>query len=198
MRGITKRVMGTAAAAAGAFALVVSGSGAAHASSFVSGSVSVTVTASWYNQLRSHGVILVPQHDASLTYNSAAKTYTVTFTATGGDANLGTGAGSLQLAGGLLGFSCHGKTVSLGSLEFDMQNAAFDGATSTSGATLLADLGGSIDATSTPATVGNTQVITSSDLDLDAAGAALLDSALGTTAFVAGASIGSFSATWTN
>jgi len=198
MRGIRKRAMALPAAAAGALALVMAGGGAAHAATFSSGTVSLTVSDAWVAQLAKAGVALVPQNYSTLTFDNTAKTVTITFAATGGDANLGNGAGSLSLSGGILGFSLHGKTVSLGSLLFDLSNAQFDGATSTSGEVPLVDLAGSVDGTITPAADGTTQFIESSNLDLDAAGAALLDSALGTHAFTAGQNIGAFSSTWTD
>jgi hypothetical protein len=192
VRSLGKRVLALPAAAAGAMALVAVGAGAAHAAAITGGSVTLTVKAAWVAQLAKAGVVVVPQGDSSLTYNAAAKTFSVTFAATGGDADLNLGAGSVDYSGSLLGFSCKGRTVSLGSLLFDLENGQFDGASAAGGELALADLGGTVDGTIS----GTTQTFESSDLDLDPAGAAYLDSALGTKAFTAGQSIGSFSATW--
>ena len=199
MRGITKRVMALPVAAASAVAIVIAGSAAAHASSFESGSVSITVNASWLSQLAHAGVAVVPQGYSSLTYSSSANTVTVVYAATAGDASLNNGAGTLSLSGGIIGVSYKGKVVDLSTLMFNLTGASFDGATSTSGDEQLFDLAGSVGGSVTPNTDGsNTQVVTSDNLDIDAAGAAFLNSALSTTAFTAGENIGSFSATWTN
>lgn len=195
MRGFSKRVLALPAAAAGAVALMAVGAGAAHAAAITSGSVTLTVKAAWFEQLAKAGVAVVPQNYSALTYDSTAKTFAISFAATGGDANLNLGAGSVQYSGSLLGFSCKGKSVSLGSLLFDLTNGQFDGsASAATGEIALVDLGGTVDGTNS----GTTQTFESSDLVLDSAGAAYLDSALGTSAFVAGQSIGSFSATWTD
>ena len=198
MRGFTKRAIALPAAAAGAVALVLAGSGAAHASSFENGTVSITVSDSFLNQLDEHDVSLSPQGYSSLTHNSTAHTTTVTFTATAGDASLNNGAGTLSLSGSL-GINGDDKSITLSTLLFNLTGASFDGATSTSGDQQLLDLAGSVGGSVTPNADGsNTQVVTSDNLDIDTAGAAFLNSALNTTAFVAGTNVGTFSATWTN
>jgi hypothetical protein len=192
MRGLTKRAVALPAAALGALALVGLGSGAAHAA-VASGSVTLTVSGSFVAQLAKAGVVLVPENAASVTYTSGTNTVAITYTATGGDATLVDFAGTISYSGSILGFSCRGKTVNLTGLLFDLTDAQFDGQTATSGETPLVDLAGSQSGNIN----GATQTYSSTDLQIDAAGAALLDSALGTKAFTAGQSVGSFSTTWT-
>ena len=198
MRNIAKRFLALPVAAAGAVALVVAGSGAAHASSFESGTVTVTINDSYLLQLAHHGILVLPQGYTSLTHNSTTHTETIVFTATTGDASLNNGVGTLSLSGDILvKHWCH--SVKLGSLNFNLTNASFDGATATSGDQPLVDLAGSVDGTVTPNADGsNTQFIEASNLDIDTAGAAFLNSALGTSAFTAGENIGSISSTWTD
>jgi hypothetical protein len=192
MRGLIKRAVALPAAALGAVALVGMGAGAAHAA-VAGGSVTLTINGSFIEQLAKAGVIVVPQNEASVTFTPGTDTVAITYTATGGTASLVSFSGVVDYSGSLLGFSCHGKTVTLSSLLFDLTDTVFDGATPTSGETPLLDLAGSqnnnID--------GATQTYDSSELTIDSAGAQLLDSALGTSAFVAGTDVGGFAATWT-
>jgi hypothetical protein len=181
------------AAAVGAAALVVAGTGTAHAATVSGGSVTLTVNGSWVAQLASAGVVLVPQDFSSLTANSTTQTVAVTYAATGGDANLNLGAGSVTYSGGILGFSLRGRVVSLGSLLFDLTDGQFDFASGNSGEVPLVDLGGTVDGTIN----GSTQTFDASDLVLDQAGADFLNNALATHVFTAGQSIGSFAASWT-
>lgn len=191
MRGLVKRAAAVSTAALGAIALVGAGASAAHAA-VASGSVTLTVSSSFISQMVHAGVILVPQNAASVTYNSDGSV-TIVYTATGGDANLQNFAGTISYAGSILGFSLNGRTVNLGGLLFDLTDAQFDGQTTTSGETPLVDLGGALSASIS----GSTQNFGATSTQIDAAGAALLDSALHTSVFTAGQSVGSFAATWT-
>ena len=198
MRAITKRFMALPVATAGAVALVLAGSGAAHASMFENGSVSITLSDSFLNQLANHGFHVTPQGYSSLTHDSTNHTETITFAATAGDASLNNGAGSLSLSGDIIiKHWCH--TVKLSSLMFNLTGASVDGSTTTSGDQQLLDLAGSVGGSVTPNADGsNTQVVTSDNLDIDTNGAAFLNTALHSRQFIAGQNVGSFSATWTN
>ena len=196
MRGLKLRTAaGVSVAALGAAGLVALTPVAANAA-VSGGTVTLTVSSTFISQLAHSGVALVPKNAASVTYNSTTGNVTITYTATGGDATLVNSAGTVTYSGGILGFSCDGgiHTVSLSGLQFDLTAAQFDGATSTSGETPLVDLAGNqfglINA-------DGSQTYSSSDLVVDAAGAALLDSALHTNAFTAGQDVGSFTTTWT-
>ena len=190
MRGVAT----LSAAALGAAGLVALTPVAANAA-VSGGTVTLTVKASFISQLAHSGVAIVPSNAASVTFNSDGSV-TIVYNATGGDANLVQSAGSINYTGGILGFSVNRNgfhSVSLGSLLFDLTDSQFDGATSTSGETPLVDLAGS----QFGLINGSTQSYSASDLQVDAAGAALLDSALHTSAFAAGQSVGSFTTTWT-
>jgi hypothetical protein len=181
-------------------ALAVAGAGAAHAA-VATGSVTVTVTDSYIAQLASKGVAIVPQNYSSISYDNVAKTVSVTFAATGGDASLVNDNGTVQLSGGIvLRHNC--KKVALGSLAFDLGNSQFDGQPSAAvGEVPLVDLAGdeegNISTVTSGTTTTTTDTYTASSLVLDSAGAAYLDSALNTKAFTAGQAVGSLSATWT-
>ncbi|HEV2636360.1 MAG TPA: hypothetical protein VGX23_14510 [Actinocrinis sp.] len=191
MRGLTKRAVVLPMAALSAAALVAVAGGVAQAD-VSAGTVTLTVNTSFLAQLAKSGVVLLPGDYSSVTYNSSG-TVAVTYAATGGDASLVFSAGTVTASGGILGFSLNGHTVDLGSLLFDLTDAQFDGATSTSGEVPLVDLAGS----QAGLISGTTQTYTASDLVIDPAGAALLDSALHTTAFYGGQDVGSFAASWT-
>lgn len=192
---MTKRAIALPVAAVSALGLSIVSAGAAQAvTSITGGTVTLTVNASFIAQLAKSGVVLLPTDYASLTYNTSAQTVAITYDATGGDANLTEFAGSVDYSGGVLGFSLNGHAVDLNTLSFDLGNAQFDGATSTSdGDVPLVDLSGSLAGNIN----GVTQTFFSTDLVVDPAGAALLDSALHTTAFYGGQDVGSFTTTWT-
>ncbi len=116
----------------------------------------------------------------------------VDYAATEGNADISTFSGTISYSGGLCGFDLNGKHVELSSLLFDLGDTQFDGATATSGEVPLVDLAG----TQAGNINGTTETYSASSLTLDPAGAAFLNSALGTSAFVSGESVGSFSATW--
>jgi hypothetical protein len=192
VRGFSKRLAAVSATAVGALAFSLVGAGAADAA-VASGSVTLTISDSFLSALAHHGVAVVPQNYSSISYDNTAQTVTVTFAANGGNADLTNDNGTVNLNGGLIAVSCHGKQVSLSSLQFDLGNTQFDGApNATVGEVPLVDLAGS----QTGQITGTTQTYSASSLVVDAAGASYLDSALGTTAFAAGQAVGSFSATW--
>jgi hypothetical protein len=195
VRGFNKRVVALPVVGIGAAALVALAGGVADAA-VSTGTVTLTVSDSFIAQLAESGVALVPT-DATVTYNSSADTVSIAYTATGGDATLTNGTGTIQLSGGLLGFSIAGKVVYLSSLEFDLYNGQFDGAVSGGTVTPLLDLAGN----STGTISGADQTFASNELNVDPEGAALLDGALDTGVFNTlandGADAGSFSAAWT-
>jgi hypothetical protein len=192
MRAFLKRAAALPAAALGAVALVGMGAGAAHAT-VASGSVTLTINGSFIASLAKAGVVVVPQNEASVTFTPSTDTVAITYTATGGTASLVSFSGVVDYSGSILGFSCRGKSVDLSSLMFDLTNGVFDGKTGAGAETPLVDLSG----TQSGDISGTTQTYNASDLTIDAAGAQLLDTALHTSAFVAGTDIGSFAATWT-
>lgn len=193
MRGLIKRAVALPAAALGAVALVGLGAGAAHATTVTSGSITLTVSGSYIVQLARAGVVLVPQNAASVTFNSD-DSVSIVYTVTSGNASLVNVAGGLFTSGAILGFSCNGSTADISSLAFNLTGGQFDGkASATSSFTPLVDMAG----TRTGVISGTTDTYTASSIVVDAKGAALLDTELGTTAFAAGQAVGSFTATWT-
>jgi hypothetical protein len=195
MLGFSKRTVALPFAILGAVASVGLGSSAAHAATgIVSGTGTLTASMSFLGQLAQAGVVMVPQGQASLTANGAAHTVTTVYNATGGDATLTVFAGSVLYSGNVLFFDVKtGKSVTLGSLQYDMTNNQFDGATATSGAVALFDPAGTMQGTIT----GAAQSFSASGLVVDTDGAAFLNTALGTTVFTAGQQVGSFSTTYT-
>jgi len=193
MRISAKRAIALPVAVLSAVALsgVVAGSANADV---VSGSLTLTVNASFLAQLAEHGIGFVPSGYTSLSYSNGAAD--VTYALGAGDADVSNYAGTAPITGGIFGFDIKSrKTVDLNGLLFDLSNLQFDGETSTSGGEVpLLDITGSLYG----GVSGTTEEFGGSELVLDAAGAAYLNSALDTSAFVTGTDIGSFGATWTS
>jgi hypothetical protein len=188
------RAVATVSAALGAAGLVALTPVAAQAA-VGSGTVSLTASAAFISQLAHSGVALVPQNAASVTYNSDGSV-TVVYNATGGDANIKNTAGTISYSGAVLGFSVNRGGIhytNISSLIFDLSGGVLYGENPTSGETALVDLAGQ----ESGLVNGSAQTYSSTDLVIDPAGAALLDSALNTTAFSGGQDVGTFSTTWT-
>ena len=192
MRIPAQRFLALPVAALGAVALTGIVAGTASATTDLSGSVTLTVNASFITALASHGIVFVPNGYSSISYADGA--VAVTYAATGGDADISTFAGTISYSGGICGFDLkNGKHVELSSLLFDLGDTQFDGQSSTSGGEVpLLDLAG----TQAANINGTTETYSASELTIDQAGADYLNSALGTTAFTAGENVGSFGATW--
>ena len=197
-------------AAAGIVAGMVLAPSAANAQTTVnidtSGTVQLTIPLSYVAQLAKAGIFMLPSPLSELSFNKADKTETITTTVTGGDADVSVFAGALDMSGKLNFLRIgHGKppvaTASLGSLQTDIGNS--DLAATPAGASApvaLMDFGGDINFSFTPSTTNPNATIdtySSDQVVIDPAGAAYLDSKLGTTAFTAGQTVGSLSATWT-
>lgn len=192
MRGISKRMAALAVAGATAGGLIVAGAGAASAD-VTGGTVTLTVNESFIAQLAEAGVVVIPENTASITLDNTNNTVSIAYTATGGIGDLTYDGGTVNLSGALLAFSFRGHSETLNSLEFDVGNASFDGATSSGAETPLLDLAG----TESAGIDIPSETLTATQLTIDAAGAALLNGALHTNAFSAGENVGSFSASWT-
>jgi hypothetical protein len=123
----------------------------------------------------------------------ASNTATLSFPVTGGNADVTKVFGSANLGGALKVWS-DGHEVTFTGWQVNVRAATIT-AIPSSGSTpvTLLDLGGTkaVTASSTQ------QTYTSSDVQVDPAGASYLDSTLNTTAFSSGQHIGSFSGTWT-
>lgn len=192
MGNLAKRAVALPVAALSAVALTGIVAGTAHAAAVTSGSVTLSINTTFLQSLAKHGVSVSPHQATSVT--KANGQVSVTFAATGGDANISTFSGTIATSGSLCIRDVKtGRGVNLSSLLFDLTDAQWDGQPSVAvGEQPLVDLAG----TQSGNINGTTQTYVATDLTLDAAGAAYLDSALHTSAFVAGTDIGSFSATW--
>jgi hypothetical protein len=165
-----------------------------------SGTVTVTVPLSYVEQLAKAGIVEFPVPLSELSVSTANETATVTFSVTGGDADISVFAGQVDLSGFVDVADAKGKLVSLSGLQLDVSNGQID-ATPAGSSTpvVLLDLGGSVSFTSTQSTTNAsafTDTYDSSELTVDPAGASYLDSALHTSAFQSGQAVGSMAATW--
>ncbi len=192
MRIPAKRAVALPLAALSAVALTGVVAASAQAADTVSGSVTLTVNASFLLQLAQHGIGFVPQNYTALSYANGAAN--VTFAETSGDAEVSTYSGTESYSGGILGFDLKtGQAVDLDTLIFDLGGTTFYGESSTSGGeTPLLDLGGAQDGYID----GTSETYSATELTLDPTGADYLNSALHTTAFVSGTVIGAFTSTW--
>jgi hypothetical protein len=181
------------AVAGTATAVIATAGTASAAGGIVSGTGTVTFLKSFTSQLRHAGIGLDVEGETSLVHNSGYKA--VTFAATGGDADVNALAGNVNYSGSIEFENWYnGKDVVFSALTFDVFNAQFDGTSSVDGTQQpLFDPAGNI----TTSEVGPAQSYNTDGLQLDAAGASYLDTALHTTVFAAGESIGSFSTAYT-
>jgi hypothetical protein len=174
-------------AASPAFAQVVTDTG---------GTVAVTEPFSYIAQLAKAGVAEVPLPPATVSVDKSAQTVTTTFPVTGGNADTGTVSGALNVGGTLKIFSIQGKHcyhVTLTHIQLSIDSEAIMGTPrGTKTPVALLDIGGNV-----VITQGTDQSLTASELTVDPAGAAYLDSALHTKAFQSGADAGSLDAAWT-
>lgn len=194
MRAFTKRAAVLAAVGAVTSAGVMISAGAASAD-VTGGTITLTINDSYVAQLAEAGVVLLPQDAASVTYDNSAGTLSITFTVSGGTGSLDNYAGAVDATGSVLGFSVDRglHVVDLSSLNFNVFNDSFDGTPAGGSDTPILDLNGDFTASRNDPN----QSLTADQLTLDPAGAALLNSALNTSAFTANENIGSFSASWT-
>jgi hypothetical protein len=179
------------------FAGVAAGAAASAPAAFAvtdtSGTASITVPQSYIHQLDEAGVTGHVVSPASTSVDTTNNTTTASFPVTGGNADVSIFYGTLNLGGKVSLEDRHG-TVTLNSLQFDLSSGTItatpDG--SSTPVTLL-DIAGQV----TTSQSGTSQNYRSTQLKIDPAGAAYLDSALATNAFVAGQNVGSFAASWT-
>jgi hypothetical protein len=165
-----------------------------------SGTVAVTVPLSYIEQLAKAGIVEFPVPLSELSVSTANETATVTFSVTGGNADVSVLEGSVDLSGSVDVADANGKLVTLTGLQLDVSNGQID-ATPAGSSTpvVLLDLGGGLSFQSTESTTNSsafTDTYDANELTVDSAGASYLDSALHTSAFQAGQDVGSLAATW--
>ena len=170
---------------------------AATGTSDTGGTVAITVPLSYVNQLAKAGVVEFPCPISDLTVNTTNKTATVTFTVTGGNADVSVFSGTLDLSGKLEIADANGNLVTLSNLQLDVGNGQLDGTPSGSSTpVVLLDLRANSSSV-TKGTSSSTDVYDSSDLTVDSAAATYLNSALDTTAFQSGQQVGTLASSWT-
>jgi hypothetical protein len=193
MRRSLARFLAVPVVAAGALAGVAVAAPSAFASTDTGGTVTVTIPLSFIGQLAKAGVVEFPVPLSEASIDKTDQTATVTFPVTGGDGDIRAFFGSVDLGGKLVIASAKGKVVTLGSLDLNLENGDIEAVPAGSGTPVpLLDWAGSL--TDNPGTTS--QGINTSELTVDPAGAAYLNSALRTSAFTAGQNAGSMAATW--
>jgi hypothetical protein len=197
MRRSLLRLLALPLAVGATAAAVVTTAGTAEAASttIVAGTGTITVPASILAQLAKAGIAVVPQGAASLAYDSTTHTGTVVYNATGGDAQVNALAGSVDYSGGVKFCDIRtGEGVTFSALLLDMFNGQLDATSSVDGTQqVLLDTGGNV---STSVSSAGVQTFSADSLQIDAAGAAYLDSTLDTSYFTAGQVVGTFTTTY--
>ncbi|HEY3631273.1 MAG TPA: hypothetical protein VGL21_10265 [Jatrophihabitantaceae bacterium] len=189
------RTLTVSAAVIGAAAALVAGAASASADA-TGGTSTITVPVATEVAQAQAGIVEIPLSPAQTSYNSVTQSVDETFTVTGGDARISVFVGHLEHSGGLLIVDYKTKkSVQLTNIVFDLINDQISAVPS--GGTdpvVFFDARGSHVSQRT----GTTDSFSASDLQVDAAGAAYLNGALGTSYFVAGQSAGSYAASWDN
>jgi hypothetical protein len=204
MRRSWARLLVVPAVAIGITAGVTVAAPAAFAQTDSAGTVAVTLPFSYVAQLAKAGAVVVPVPLSELSVNKSNQTVTITFTVTGGDGDIGTFSGQVDLSGKLkaAAVSRHGlRVVTVRGLDLNLVNGDIEGTPAHSSTSVaLLDLAGNIAFSNTSNATGTSyaQTYSASDLTVDPAGAAYLDGALNTSAFVANQDTGgSMTASWT-
>jgi hypothetical protein len=200
MRRSWTRLLAVPAVAVGIAAGATIAAPAAFAASDTGGTVKVTVPFSYIVQLAKAGVIAFPVPASELSVDKTNQTATVTFTVTGGDGDTSTLSGQVNLSGTVV-VAAHGRVkeheearrVILGSLDLNVLNGDIEGTPAGSSTPVaLLDAAGAVSFSS-----GAPETYDATGLTVDPAGAAYLNSALHSSAFVAGQNVGSLAASWT-
>jgi hypothetical protein len=195
MRRSWARFLAVPTVAIGIAAGVTVAAPAAFAQSDTSGTVTVTVPLSYIAQLAKAGVAVYPTPLSELSVDKTNQTATITFTVTGGNGDVSVFFGQVDLSGSLVAVDANGRKVTVGSLDLNLSNGVIEGIPAGSSTPVpLLDLNGSIQ----NSVNGTSETYSASELDVDPAGAAFLNSALHSTAFTAGQNTGgSMAASWT-
>ena len=192
MRRSWTRLLAVPTVAVGIAAGVTIAAPAAFAQTDTGGTVAVTVPFSYIAQLAKAGVVEFPVPTSELSVNTTNQTATVTFTVTGGNGDTSTLSGQVNLSGTVDVVAANGRVVTLGSLDLNLLNGDIEGTPAGSSTPVaLLDAAGTVSFSA-----GATETYDASGLTVDPAGAAYLNSALHSSAFVAGQNVGSLAATW--
>jgi hypothetical protein len=157
------------------------------------GTVQHVIPLSRVDQLTAEGITVTAVPSSIQSISTSDQTATLTFTVTGGNGDVRTMTGSVDMSGSLIISTSAGAQVTLDNLKLNLKSGEF---TATPAGTRtpvpLLDAQG---VTST--THGHSQTYDASEMAVDPAAASYLDSALNTTAFAAGQNDGSLTANWT-
>ncbi|MFF2950983.1 hypothetical protein ACFVVU_06475 [Kitasatospora sp. NPDC057965] len=166
----------------------------APASTPSTGSAVVNSSTTFLKDQALNGIVVIPLPSATPSYDSTTGINT-TFQVTGGSADLFNFYGDIELGGGLLFVNIFtGKSVTFGQLHFNVDAWSLTGVpVGSTDAVQLLDPKGRLQLGGSAANA----TLSSSDLQLDAAGATYLDTKLKTDFFKAGQSVGSFSLKFT-
>jgi hypothetical protein len=174
---------GTAVAAPSAFAAV----------SETGGTVTLTAPFSDLTPIVEDGVIACPVSPATGSADTSNDTASLSFTVTGGDADVTKAFGTADL-GGSLEVESPGHEVTFTNWQLNVRGATITATPSGSSTPVtLLDLRGTLKITAS----STQQTLSSTEVEIDPAGASYLDSTLDTSAFSSGQQIGSLSASWT-
>lgn len=195
MRRSWARFLAVPTMAAGVVAGVVVAAPSAFAQTDTGGTVVVTVPYSYIAQLAKSGVVVSPLPLSELAFDNSTETATITFKVTGGDGDVSTFSGQVDLSGTLEAVDANHHSVNIAGLDLNLLNGDIEGTPAgTSTPIGLLDLAGNI---TFSAPVGaTTETYDATQLLVDPQGAAYLNSALHSSAFVANENIGTIAATW--
>ncbi|MER7671779.1 hypothetical protein ABTY61_25425 [Kitasatospora sp. NPDC096128] len=157
------------------------------------GSAVITVDQQFLANTALNGIVVVPLPSA--TVDDTDSGLTATLPVTGGIANIRAFSGHVQFGGGLLFVNLdNGKNVAFKQLDFGVRAWNISGVPvgGTAPVALLDPRG-----FTQRGVTGTTQTLSATSLQVDAAGAQYLDTALGTTVFTGGQSVGSLALSYT-
>lgn len=175
------------------FSSVAAADGTVATTTAPSGSAVITVDQQFLANTALNGIVVLPLPSA--TADDTNNVLTTTFPVTGGVANIPAFNGSVQFGGGLLFVNLNnGKNVAFKQLDFAVRAWNFSGVPDggTTSVALLDPRG-----FTQRGRTGTTQTVSATSLQVDAAGAQYLDTALGTTYFTGGQSVGSLALSYT-
>jgi hypothetical protein len=168
-----------------------------------SGTVALTIPLSYLAQLAKAHVIVFPTPLSELSVSKTSQTATITMRVTAGDADVSVFVGSLDMSGKIhfVRVCRRAESAALGNMQLDIGDAELVATPKGSSTPVaLLDVAGNVTFGFTPSPtnpLAATDTYSSNELVVDPAGAAYLDSKLGTKTFKAGQTVGSLSATWT-
>ncbi len=181
-------------AAAAAVAIAASGPALADTAD-TGGTAAISVPQSFVTGLAKSSVILFAGAPATSSYATGIDTYSLTVT--GGNGEVSTFTGVVDLGGTLVAVNAaNGKTATISNLQLNFYTGALTGQVTGSTAQIaVAYLGGDLSDSSDPGPPA-TETVTADQLNLSLKAARALNAALSRTAFKRGAGLGGFTTTF--